>query len=212
MQPINGNEDWLKSCRDRKPFYLETYAYDAPNVLETYSEDDAKFEKVLLGKGDTVFFNAGQHGKTRDPNIEHLTELFDCMDTARAEGDDTDWPKLAYVISNQLHFHNLEEGGAYGGSSDDSKFCLEEVDGGNNPFLNEDKDVFGEKLTTVGFDLDLGKMGNFHIGKGSKTDETVGFTDCAHWTMPGVPDILAREVATSMLITTIKGFDSGNRK
>jgi len=199
-QPMVGNEDWLKSCRERKPFYLDAYTYDAANENQPYSEGDERFEKVLLGEKDIVFFNAGQHN-TRESNVNNLTELLDCMDTARTNGDDLGWPQISYIISNQLHFNNLEEGGAHGISNDLYELCLEEVDRGNNPFLKQDKDIFGEKLVTAGFDLDLGKVGNFHIGRAKGPNLR---TDCAHWTTPGVPDVLAKEIARSILITRMR--------
>mmetsp|Transcript_20756 Transcript_20756/g.24740 ORF Transcript_20756/g.24740 Transcript_20756/m.24740 type:complete len:386 (+) Transcript_20756:31-1188(+) len=190
--PLQGNEDWLQNCRDRKPFYLDTYTYDAPNVGQTYSENDDRFEKVLLGGKDVVFINAGLHLNARDQNMVHLLELVDCMKAFKHDGEDPGWPQIFYVRSNQQHFNNADEGGAFPISRNGPTTCLESVDIEKNSFFRQDKATFQGKLPMVGFDLDLGGVGKLHIGMG-------GRLDCSHWAMPGVPDAYAREIAAAIL-------------
>jgi len=191
--PIHGKEDWLESCRERKPFAVDSYTYDAANKRVDYSADDDRFETVILGGKDVVFFNAGLHPSTRMGNMARLTELLDCMEDAKAKKEDADWPQLFYVRSNQQHFPG-HEGGLYDHSKPPSKVCSKTVDSSKNPHLEEDKTAFSGKLPMIGFNLDLDGVGNLHIQKDGH--------DCSHWTQPGVPDVYSKEIAIAML--TIK--------
>lgn len=191
--PIHGKEDWLESCRERVPFAVESYSYDAANKRVNYSADDDRFETIILGEKDVLFFNAGLHPSTRMDNMARLTELLDCMEDARAKKEDPGWPQLFYVRSNQQHFPN-PEGGVYDGSTPHSNVCLKTVDSSKNPYMKEDKTAFSGKLPMIGFNLDLDGVGNLHIGKNGH--------DCSHWTQPGVPDVYSKEIAIAML--TIK--------
>lgn len=201
-EPIHGNEDWLQSCSERKPFVLDSYTYEADNVRAYFSENDPRFEKVPLSENDVVFFNVGSRGQSRISATEKLLELLDCMENARLVGEDPGWPQLSYFTSNHHHYQNVDAPETFHRSSGGTQFCLDEVDTETNQLLLDDKTKFGEHANTVGFDLDLGRSGNLHVGKGihhSAGPNTTIISDCSSWTMPGVPDIFAKEIATSIL-------------
>jgi len=186
--PIHGKEDWLESCRERQPFTVDTYTYDAPNERIDYSAVDDRFETVALGKNDVVFFNAGLHQGFREENMAHLTELLDCMEDARNKVEDPGWPQLLYFRTNQQHFHGPE--GRWN-ITFPSESCKSTVDGTLNPFTKADKAAYTGRLPLVGFELDLDGLGELHIGKDGN--------DCSHWTMPGVPDAYSKEIAMALL-------------
>merc|ERR1719491_123408 len=196
--PIHGNEDWLESCRERKPFYLDSYTYDAANVRYLFSKNNDRFEKVLLGENDLVYFNPGTRGHSRTFNTEKLVELLECVATAKSEGKDPGWPQLSVFTSNHLHYQNVESPEDVHLNALSTKFCLEEVNSELNPFLKNDKTMFGDHPHTVGFDLDLSRTGNMHRGKMKFGEDNV-VSDCSAWTMPGVPDVYAKELALSIL-------------
>jgi len=196
--PIHGNEDWLECCRERKPFYLDSYTYDAANVRDYFSENDDRFEKVLLGKKDVVFFNAGTRGHLRTLNTENLVALLECVATAKGEGEDPGWPQLSIFTSNHHHYQNVKTPAHFHTNAGSTQSCLEEVNTEMNPFLQGDKTFFGDHPHNAGFDLDLGRTGNMHLGKGNHNTDAYP-SDCATWTMPGVPDVYAKELAVSIL-------------
>lgn len=186
---MEGNEDWLKSCHERKPFYLDTLSYYAPNQKVSFSPNDDMFEKVALDEEDVVFFNSGLHPSTRDQNRRNLLELLNCMQDAREKGYHVNWPRLYYVRSNVQHFGGAN--GLYRGNITKHLPCSERVDAQANPFVIQDKNLFTGKLPLVSFETDLSDLGHLHI--------TGGKPDCSHWTMPGVPDVYARDVAKELL-------------
>jgi len=184
---MHGEQDWLQSCKDRKPFYLDTYTYDAPNErVPEWSKDDERFENVLLLPTDNVIFNNGLHPSTRAENTEKFNELLDCMAEARTKGEDPGWPKISYFRSNQQHFGG--DSGVYKGAKGKSGGCAETADHSKNPFLKGELELYTGKVPMIGYDLDLGPHGRLHVGG----------RDCSHWTMPGVPDAYAKELLSGV--------------
>jgi len=189
---MHGEQDWLQSCKDRKPFYLDTYTYDAPNErVPEWSKDDERFENVLLLPTDNVIFNNGLH-HTRAGNTENFNELLDCMAEARTKGEDPGWPKISYFRSNQQHFDG--DTGEYKEAKVKSGECAETADQSKNAFLKEELELYTGKVPMIGYDLDLGPHGRLHVG-GRKID-------CSHWTTPGVPDAYAKELLSGVFELT----------
>lgn len=185
-QPVKGDQDWLKSCHERKQFMLDTYTYEAANEKVFWSSGDDRFETVLMRPNDHVSFNAGLHLKTRKDNLAHLTELLDCMADARSKGEDPGWPRIHYFRSNQQHF--ASEDGSYTAEVVKRTDCRVSVDGTKNPFLKEELETLSGMLPMHGFDLNLGDAGRLHVT----------FKDCSHWTMPGVPDVYIKELLSGI--------------
>jgi len=188
---MEGNEDWLKSCHERKPFYLDTLSYHAQNKQAFFSPNDDTFDKVALNEEDVVFLNAGNHHSSTSKNKINLVKLLNCMQDAREQGFHVNWPQLYYVRGNVPHFNSIN--GVYN-AAESHKPCSERVDAQANPQFIEDKKIFTGKLPLVGFDTDFSEVGSFHVGERGNSR-----ADCSHWTMPGVPDVFARDIAKELL-------------
>lgn len=190
--PLDGNEDWLPSCKNRQPFQLDTLSYSSPNEKIEFSSFDSNFDKILLNENDIVIFNPGLHRGFRDENIARFSELLDCMNQAKSYGDTSMWPQIMYFRTNQQHFKNVNDnpGGAFTPGARESA-CLDVVKSEENPFFIQDMELFSGKLPLIGFHHDLSGKGKLHVGQGD-------FIDCSHWTQPGVPDVYAKEIALSI--------------
>ena len=57
-------------------------------------------------------------------------------------------------------------------------------------FREEEIRGFGNIVPLIGKDVDMKQLGEYHVGHG----------DCLHWIMPGVPDIIAAELADSLIV------------
>ena len=56
----------------------------------------------------------------------------------------------------------------------------------------KDLEMLEGKLPILGKDMNLLELGHLHRGY------LQGKVDCIHWAMPGVPDLFAKEVATTL--------------
>lgn len=190
--PLHGNEHWLESCRERRPFVLDTYRLPSTgnssiaNAVRTFSASDPYLEKVTLNKGDIVFINIGHHPATRSSNIERLTEFLDCVELAQKEDnrtlEDLDWPRLYYMTSTVSFFPTGYETVQTNGCEDINK---------NSQYHNDETEAFDGRVPFIDRSLDLTKLGHLKVGG----------TDCIHWTMPGVPDVINQEIVKSLAST-----------
>ena len=161
--------NWIKSCEDREVM---------------------KFEGVPLSSKDIVFTHATVHGDGRQSNMQKIVRLLTCMDHARNNGEDPGWPTIRIVASLPQHFPG--PGGAYSDSSvADTDGCLISINPVESEFYQEETLHFVDNgIPLVGRDLGLEDLGMYHIGS---TNPEVKL-DCTHWSLPGVPDLIAKEI------------------
>ncbi|GFH51750.1 hypothetical protein CTEN210_08226 [Chaetoceros tenuissimus] len=187
----DDGQDWLQSCKNREIFAVDTYSLFAPNEhVREWSKLNPVFETVPLGSVDKVIINASMHGVhgqgRREHNLNRLNELLDCMADAREKGEDPGWPQLYYFRTNQLHFKTKD-----GGFASEKDFgCADYKDSMSNEFIKAEVDMLRGKIPLVGYGLNLDHLGRLHMGG----------RDCAHWSMPGVPDVFGREIMNEVFL------------
>ena len=185
-----SGQDWIQSCKAREKFQLDTYALEAPNEkVAVWDKSHSSFDTVELNANDKVIFNAGMHEVMRESgfrsrNLNMLKELMDCINKAKEKGEDPGWPTIYYFRSNHLHFKT--ENGLYSGNRGVLDGCSDNVPGDLAPQFKEELDALENKMPMIGYGLKLDGMGRLHLG-GQKND-------CSHWSMPGVPDVYAKEI------------------
>lgn len=188
IETDDDGQDWLRSCKNRELFGIDTYSLSAPNEkINDWQKSNPLFETVPLSANDKVIINASMHSvnpttklSCREHNLDKLTQLLDCMADAREKGEDPGWPQLYYFRTNELHFKT--EDGDFTYEKEDG--CADYVDGTLNKYVKTEVEMLEGKIPMVGYDLDLDNVGRLHMGG----------RDCAHWSMPGVADVYAREV------------------
>jgi len=161
--------NWIKSCEDREVM---------------------KFEGLALTANDIVFTHATVHGEGRQANMEKIVRLLTCMDHARNNGEDPGWPTIRIVASLPQHFPG--PGGAYSDADVvDPDGCLLSINPVESEFYQQETLHFVENgIPLVGRDLGLEDLGMYHIG-GTNPEVKL---DCTHWSLPGVPDLIAKEM------------------
>lgn len=161
--------DWLTSCEDRETM---------------------RFEGISLTGNDIVFTHATVHAAGRQTNIDKIVRLLTCMEHARSNGEDPGWPAIWIVAS--LPQHSPEPGGEYSDAARvNSDGCLMSIRPEESDFYQQETLHFVQKgITLVGRDLGLEALGMYHIG-GANPEVKL---DCTHWSMPGVPDLIAKEM------------------
>ena len=161
-----GVQPWVEACESRKLFDIIAYAYGPEG-----SVGDPR--KITLGEKDSIFLNAGTHS-TRETNQDGIGRLLSCMSEAQlADEANSAWPAVHYVMTSLGHKISSRECG---------------VENFDIPHQREDIELYGgREENIVAVRLDLRKMGNLHVGGPS--------VDCKTWLQPGVPDLIAAEVA-----------------
>jgi len=191
--PLAEEFQWMESCRRREPFRygsnIETG--DRGIYIGRIEEYSMGGEARTLSPNDFVVIHGTLH-RERDENISNMKQLFSCMEEARSLGQDPGWPHITVLSTLPQHFHT--ENGEY--SSDGANpaifdGCRESIDLEKFPPYLEEREIFYGKVPLVGHDLHLEHMGNYHVGK--RLDH-VKAIDCTHWSMPGVPDFVAKSV------------------
>lgn len=149
-----------------------------------------KFEGITLTGGDTVFTHATVHLAGRWLNMEKIMRLLTCMDHARNNGEDPGWPTIRVVGTLPQHFP--EPGGEYSDAARvDRNGCLVSIRPEESEFYQQETLHFVQNgIALVGRDLGLEDLGMYHVGR---TNPDVKL-DCTHWSMPGVPDLVAKEI------------------
>ena len=192
-QPLSEELQWIESCRRREPFRygsnIETG--DRGIFVGRIEEYSMGGEAKALSPNDFVVIHGTLHVE-RDENISNMKQLFDCMEEARSLGQDPGWPHITVLSTLPQHF-NTESGEYTGEGADPGKYdgCRVSIDPEKYPPLMEEREHFFGKVPMVGHDLNLEHMGNYHVGK--RLDH-VKAIDCTHWSMPGVPDLVAKSV------------------
>lgn len=213
--PFYDNTDWIEACEKREPFQQVTYNKAAnSNILSSKSENDHTFEeKIVLTRDDNVFIygTLHNHGVHRIENMQKLHRLFECMAEAKSlnEVPGTGWPAFTYIATPAQHFPGSADG-HWSGPTDLSLTCSHRVDISENQFYEEENQLEG-KVSMIGREIGTSKMGDYHLGlrRVSNRQMTV---DCTHWSMPGVPDLYAKEVMKSIDSVSIKELSSPPNK
>lgn len=182
--PMDSGEDWLLSCKLREPFHLDTFTYEAPNEFIPFEKENDRLERVSLGKEDVIIINSSIHPLKWKSNQKKLAVLLDCMDDAKAKGEDPGWPQIVYFRSNQRHQKAAEVGFNDISPTSVCPIPREEL------FMSSEKEHFDGRIPMVGFDLDLASLGHLHMNN----------RDCGHWAMPGVTDVYAKNMAEQLLV------------
>ena len=161
--------NWLTSCEDRETM---------------------RFEGISLTGNDIVLTHATVHLAGRQANMEKIVRLLTCMEHARRNGEDPGWPTILVVASLPQHFP--ERGGEYSDAARvDPNGCLVSIRPEENQFYQQETLHFVQNgITLVGRDLGLEDLGMYHIGALNPEVRL----DCTHWSMPGVPDLIAKEI------------------
>ena len=164
-------EPWLEACRAVKSFRMVTYAYEGYTI------------EIALSEADTVFLNAGTQS-TRKESQKMIISLLECMETgretARQEGWDPPlWSKIHYIMTGLGH--STSKNGMCTAENLDISYQQWDIE-----LINSDR----EKI--VAAHIDLRRMGEFHVGGPQ--------ADCNGWLQPGVPDLVAAEVADTVMV------------
>jgi len=195
--PLHGNEHWLQSCEERKPFFLITYKIPndapSPNVSLDFknTENEKYFDIIPLDSNDVVIFNASVHGQRMD-NLKNIVRLSECMENARSNGEAPNWPTLLYMRTSPQHFDTRT--GEWSRENRQSELCANRKDQ-QDTLLLEDLESLEGKLPIIGKDMNLLPLAHLHRANFN----TRSNVDCTHWVMPGVPDFFAKEVATALV-------------
>ena len=168
-ESARAGHNWIRSCEDR---------------------EDMRFEGMPLTSNDIVFTHATVHGEGRQSNMENIVRLLTCMEHARNNGEDPGWPTIRIVASLPQHFP--EPGGEYSGAAGaDPDGCLLSINPEESEFYQQETLHFVQNgIPLVGRDLGLEDLGMYHIG-GTNPEVKL---DCTHWSLPGVPDLIAKEM------------------
>lgn len=152
----------------------------------------------MLTSNDNVFIYGTLHnrGVHRNENMQKLHRLFECMEEAKSLNEDPGWPAFTYIATPAQHFPGHEDG-HWSGRIDLSLTCSHKANLSKNQFYQEENQLKG-KVPMIGREIGTSKMGQFHLGLRPvlKKHLTV---DCTHWSMPGVPDLYAKEVMKTIV-------------
>ena len=175
---------WISSCEARKPFAVE--------IPEGMNGESARGSFVTLTERDAIYVHATIHSEMRWLNVRNIVALLECMESARARGEDPGWPRVVVVSTLHQHFPN-HEGGTFASTGEQS--CQSEINPAADAYYQEEAKVFVGRYPVIGRDLGIERMGQFHIG----WDERSRKLDCSHWTLPGVPDLIAKEIVNDLV-------------
>ena len=179
----NGSS-WIASCEARLPFAVEVPVGLAGKFVRGFF--------VTLTERDAIYVHATIHNEMRWQNVQNIVTLLKCMKTARAQGEDPGWPRVVVVSTLHQHFPN-HEGGTFSLTGDRS--CKSEIDPEADSYYQEEAEAFVGKFPVIGRDLGIERMGQFHIG----WDERNRKLDCSHWSLPGVPDLIAKDIVNDLV-------------
>ena len=168
-----GSVSWIDACRDGSDFIVNTFAYRGHG------------QEISLEGDDVVFINAGTHS-TRNHNQNNTAALLTCIDRARLQGKaNPSWPNIHYVVTSIDHDALEKEDKAFG-------MCKSHEH--SNLHHHEDQQLYISHGGIVAGNVDLKELGNLHVVDGNG--------DCTNWLQPGVPDLLAADMA-EMIMTGV---------
>ncbi|KAL3922737.1 MAG: hypothetical protein SGILL_002040 [Bacillariaceae sp.] len=192
-------ETWLKACYLGKPFtalapkYLNWTKTDTSHLerldpRSTIRSDNVERERLTFNSRDIVLINASVHG-SRDFNLKNIIDLFECKKMQKVDEKPKLkhlWPNFYYVMTGPSHFPTKT--GAF-----DKKLLEVEDDFGcietstyKEPQVEEETKLKGY-LPLIGHNTLKLQMESGHLHVGGK--------DCLHWMQPGIPDLLAADLA-----------------
>lgn len=208
---FNYNEAHIKFYQGGDLYYISNPIKEKIEILSERMIHDAcekkkkrynariHFDEQLLPmkKKDVVVLAAGHHIE-RTTYIPAYKKFFQCIKDDSDTGDNAlaRWPAFLYQMSSVESFWT--ENGRRGGTKqipegEDFESCKPNVPHALD--REEEMSVFSDLVTLLGKDIDLNQLGEYHVQHG----------DCLHWIQPGVPDIIAAELADSLTVPLGKG-------
>ena len=175
----SNDYDWIKSCEMNVHMLFQMPSLNNPDEVET----------MVLTNHDTVYIHGTVHPGHRLENLERVSQLFQCM---ASSDDPSKWPRFVYVASMQQHF-DPDEGGAWSEEWRDATECASSVNPTLWDYYKEETQLFAGYVPMIGRDLGMEDMGDFHLGR-MNLQGKAGSLDCTHWSLPGVPDLIAKEM------------------
>ena len=175
----SNDYDWIKSCEMNVHMLFQMPSLTSPDEVET----------MVLTNHDTVYIHGTVHPGHRLENLERVSQLFQCM---ASSDDPSKWPRFVYVASMQQHF-DPDEGGAWSEEWRDATECASSVNPTLWEYYKEETQLFAGYVPMIGRDLGMEDMGDFHLGR-MNLQGKAGSLDCTHWSLPGVPDLIAKEM------------------
>jgi hypothetical protein len=173
---------WLEACMRGKPFTTTVIDTEYSPIV---SELSVPRKTMELTTDDIVVVNGSVHGD-RQLNLHNVADLMQCMDRDPHKKEKM-WPHLVYLTTGAEHFPT--ESGKFEEELIEKKFTCRQQTGIDNR-QKEESELVGGLLPILGkdvFDLEL-ERGDLHVGG----------NDCLHWIMPGIPDLLAASLITSL--------------
>jgi hypothetical protein len=173
---------WLEACMRGKPFMATVIDTEYSPII---SELNVPRRTVELTTDDIVVVNGSVHGD-RQLNLYNVEDLIKCMDRDPHKKEKM-WPHLVYLTTGAEHFPT--ESGKFEEELIEKNFTCRQKTSVDNRQKEESK-LVGGLLPILGkevFDLEL-ERGDLHVGG----------NDCLHWIMPGIPDLLAASLITSL--------------
>ena len=152
-------------------------------------------QPLPLNKDDVVVVAAGHHNSSRETYISAYKQFFNCIkndDDEEKKDLFEEYPHFFYQLSSVQSFWTTD--GEY-----DSPPIEEEEEGTTTTtcrpnvdtakYQKQDIDTFANLVPLIANEIDLKRMGEYHVGHG----------DCTHWVQPGLPDIFAAQLADMLL-------------
>mmetsp|Transcript_17078 Transcript_17078/g.23738 ORF Transcript_17078/g.23738 Transcript_17078/m.23738 type:complete len:378 (+) Transcript_17078:3-1136(+) len=195
---INGihweeQQSWIDACEAGEPFYFrDACIRDAPQHDECKANNESS--KIALGSDDFVFLYKTKHAR-KEENLENIVALARCMQSARRNGTNhPDWPIFSYTVTQPTHW--ATKGGLYDRNHSTDNPCATFSHSKETERMNQEVNTVEGLFPIVGRDSFLKQtaLGKYHMDNG----------DCTHWMLPGVQDLVSREIVEWMLETATK--------
>ena len=177
---------WVKACYMKKTFDTVTPKFNALDAGDM-SVLNVERETLTLKPSDIVLINASVHS-ARDLNLQSITDLFRCQKQMNHSAKS--WPTFMYIMTGLSHFPT--ETGAFEEElleKDDDYFCR--IDSSFHGYQDDEVKrldgilpILGTKILEQEF-----QSGDLHVGG----------KDCLHWLQPGIPDLVAADIASSIV-------------
>ena len=149
-------------------------------------------QPLPLDKDDVVVVAAGHHNSSRETYISAYKQFFNCIknDDDEEESSFEEYPHFFYQLSSVQSFWTKD--GEYNSppiaeEGTTTTSCRPNVD--TAKYQKQDIDTFTNLVPLIANEIDLKRMGEYHVGHG----------DCTHWVQPGLPDIFAAQLADMLL-------------